>query len=446
MLMDAERLRQNFPLVNALCALQPVSWFNPRATTLAQGYAHVGLTREQVEDARARLARFAPYLMQAFPETRPSQGIIESDICPLAQLQPVLDARYRLSLPGTLWLKKDSHLPVSGSIKARGGFYEVFAHAERLALQAGLLKETDDYACLTSRAFRQFFSRHRIAVGSTGNLGLSIGIISRRLGFEVTVHMSAEARAWKKQMLRDHGVNVVEHQQDYGAAVAEGRRQAASDPHCFFIDDENSHTLFLGYAVAGERLKQQFAAANIPVDAEHPLLVYLPCGVGGGPGGVAFGLKLAFGDHVHCIFAEPTHSPCMLLGVYSGLHDAIAVQDLGIDNRTAADGLAVGRASGFVGRAMERLLSAFYTLSDDEMYALLGLLYQHQQLALEPSALAGMAGPWRICAQPEKLAQQGISASALAGATHLVWATGGGMVPPGEMAQYLDSAQKALNP
>jgi D-serine dehydratase len=111
-------------------------------------------------------------------------------------------------------------------------------------------------------------------------------------------------------------------------------------------------------------------------------------------GGVAFGLKLAFGDNVHCFFAEP-HSPCMLLGVYTGLHDEIAVQDLGIDNVTAPT--AGGRrASGFVGRAMERLLDGFYTLSDQSMYDMLGWLAQEEGIRLEPSALAGMAGPVRV--------------------------------------------------
>jgi len=220
--------------------------------------------------------------------------------------------------------------------------------------------------------------------------------------------------------------------------------QAASDPRCFFIDDENSQTLFLGYAVAGGRLKRQFAESGIRVDAQHPLFVYLPCGVGGGPGGVAFGLKLAFGDHVRCIFAEPTHSPCMLLGVHTGLHDGISVQDLGIDNQTAADGLAVGRASGFVGRAMERLLAGFYTLSDVEMFALLGLLDRHEHIQLEPSALAGMPGPWRVAADAEWLASQGLNEEQMNHATHLVWATGGGMVPEAEMAKYLAQASQAL--
>ncbi|MDQ9125852.1 D-serine ammonia-lyase [Serratia fonticola] len=439
--LDIENLVVKFPLVQRLMDLEAVTWFNPNTTTLAEGLPYVGLTQNDVAEAEARLQRFAPYLCLAFPETQQTNGIIESEVVAIPAMQGALEQRYEQAIAGKMWLKKDSHLPISGSIKARGGIYEVLTHAEKLAIEAGMLTVDDDYSILFSDKFRQFFSQYSIAVGSTGNLGMSIGIMSAKLGFSVSVHMSADARAWKKRKLREHGVNVVEYEQDYGVAVAQGRKQAESDPRCFFIDDENSQTLFLGYAVAGGRLKKQFAQMNIQVDQDHPLFVYLPCGVGGGPGGVAFGLKLAFGDHVHCIFAEPTHSPCMLLGIHTGLHDHIAVQDLGIDNVTAADGLAVGRASGFVGRAMERLLDGFYTLSDQEMYDLLGLLAAVEGIQLEPSALAGMAGPARVCADPQYLDSHQIDTQRIANATHLVWATGGGMVPKEEMAKYLAAAR-----
>ena len=64
----------------------------------------------------------------------------------------------------------------------------------------------------------------------------------------------------------------------------------------------------------------------------------------------------------------------MLLGLMTGLHEKIAVGDIGLDNKTAADGLAVGRPSGFVGKTLEQLISGSYTISDDTMYRLLALL------------------------------------------------------------------------
>ena len=435
----------SYPLIRDLVALQETTWFNPGVAPVAQAIGDVGLTAVDVADASARLARFASYLRRAFPETECSAGIIESDIVPVAHLQPLLGERYGQTLNGALWLKRDSHLPISGSIKARGGIYEVLKHAEDLALAGGLLTLDDDYALLHSDKARAFFGQYKIAVGSTGNLGMSIGIMGAALGFEVTVHMSADARQWKKDKLRSHGVTVIEYASDYSVAVAQGRQQAESDPACHFVDDENSVNLFLGYAVAGERLKQQLAAAQITVDAQHPLFVYLPCGVGGAPGGVAFGLKLAFGDAVHCIFAEPTHSPCMMLGVYTGLHDEVSVQDFGIDNVTAADGLAVGRASGFVGKAMQRLLDGFYTVSDEEMYSLLALMERSEGLRLEPSALAGVPGIARVLAdQQGYLARTGLDQQAMANATHLVWATGGNMVPADEMDAYLAKGRELL--
>ncbi|EPF12904.1 D-serine dehydratase [Cedecea davisae] len=434
-------LIEKFPLINDLIALKEVAWFNPATTSLAEGLPYVGLTEEDVKEAHARLARFAPYLAKAFPETAATNGIIESELAAIPAMQKRLHAALGQEIYGKLWLKKDSHLTISGSIKARGGIYEVLTHAEKLATEAGLLSPEDDYSKLLSPEFREFFSRYSIAVGSTGNLGLSIGIMSARIGFRVTVHMSADAREWKKAKLRSHGVEVVEYAEDYGVAVEQGRKAAESDANCFFIDDENSRTLFLGYAVAGQRLKDQFTQRSITVDEQHPLFVYLPCGVGGGPGGVAFGLKIAFGDHVHCIFAEPTHSPCMLLGVHTGLHDAISVQEIGIDNLTAADGLAVGRASGFVGRAMQRLLDGFYTAEDQTLYNMLGWLAAEEDIRLEPSALAGMPGPQHVCANEAYQSMHGLSAEKLNNATHLVWATGGGMVPEAEMEQYLAKAR-----
>lgn len=435
----------SYPLIRELVALQETTWFNPGVAPVGQAIADVGLTSADVADASARLSRFASYLRLAFPETECSAGIIESDIVPMAHLQPLLGERYGQSLNGALWLKRDSHLPISGSIKARGGIYEVLKHAEDLALAGGLLTLNDDYALLHSDKARAFFGQYKIAVGSTGNLGMSIGIMGAALGFQVTVHMSADARQWKKDKLRSHGVTVVEYASDYSVAVAQGRQQAESDPTCHFVDDENSVNLFLGYAVAGERLKQQLAAAHITVDVQHPLFVYLPCGVGGAPGGVAFGLKLAFGDAVHCIFAEPTHSPCMMLGVYTGLHDEVSVQDFGIDNVTAADGLAVGRASGFVGKAMQRLLDGFYTVSDEEMYSLLALMERSEGLRLEPSALAGVPGIARVQVdQQGYLARIGLDTQAMSNATHLVWATGGNMVPADEMEAYLAKGRELL--
>ena len=430
--------KEQYPLMDKIISTEEVFWTNPKYGKFEDAIKKISLSEEDVKDAEERLKRFAPYIAKVFPETQKTNGIIESPVVKIPNMQRKIEEMFNQEVLGQLLLKCDSHLAISGSIKARGGIYEVLKHAEDLAIENNMLTVEDDYSILDSDKFREFFAKYSIAVGSTGNLGLSIGIMSAQLGFKVYVHMSADAKQWKKDLLRSKGVTVVEYESDYSKAVEEGRKQAEADPNMYFVDDENSTNLFLGYAVAAYRLKKQLEEINVVVDEEHPLFVYLPCGVGGGPGGVAFGLKLIFKDNVHCFFAEPTHSPCMVIGLMTEMHDKVCVQDFGIDNITDADGLAVGRASGFVGKTLENLMSGSYTAKDEKLYVLLSTLIDSENIYLEPSALAGIPGSIQLFKDEagQKYIENNNLKDKMKNASHIAWATGGSMVPKDVMEAY----------
>lgn len=433
-----EEWQKTHPIINNLCNKEEVFWTNPSYSSVDTESKNISLTISDILDAEQRLKRFAPYISKVFPDTAEAGGIIESPLREISQMRENLNTLNSVNISGKLLLKCDSHLAISGSIKARGGIYEVLKYAETLAIKNGMLKTTDNYSIICEDKFKNFFAKHAIAVGSTGNLGLSIGIMSAKLGFKVFVHMSADAKKWKKEMLRSKGVNVIEYKSDYSKAVEEGRKQAESDPMVHFIDDENSADLFLGYSVAALRIKKQLEDLSITVDSQNPLFVYLPCGVGGGPGGITFGLKNIFKDNVHCFFAEPTNSPCMLLGLLTGLHEKISVRDIGLDNVTDADGLAVATPSGFVGKTIGNLISGAFTAKDKTMYKNLKILADTEDIWLEPSALAGMEGVVKLLSSENgrKYLTVNNLADKMNSATHIVWATGGSMVPEETMKEY----------
>ena len=430
--MDIKKLMTLHPEVAEMAEYKEVFWINPDSGKEKE----IPFGMNDIDDAQARLARFAPYLAKAFPETAKAGGIIESELAEIAGMKTYLENNHG-KFGGRLFIKLDSNLPVSGSIKARGGIYEVLKFAETVATEKGMLTWEDDYSILLEDRFKELFSQYSVAVGSTGNLGLSIGIISAKLGFKVTVHMSADARQWKKDLLRSKGVTVIEYPEDYQVAVAQGRKEAAGDPMCHFVDDEGSSDLFLGYSVAAKRIVSQFEANNITVDENHPLFVYIPCGVGGAPGGVTFGLKEIFGENVHVFFAEPTHAPCMTLGLATGLGEKISCSDIGVDGITAADGLAVGRASYLVSDIMETLLDGCYTIDDEKLYPFLTALADIEDIFIEPSSCASFTGPSLVAAAADYLAAKGL-ADKMDDATHILWATGGSMVPEEEMKSYYE--------
>jgi D-serine dehydratase len=95
-------------------------------------------------------------------------------------------------------VKLDKHLPISGSVKVRGGIYQALKLAETIAIENGLLDNNTSFKSFGSTRHKTLFSQNSIAVGSTGNLAPSIVMIGIKLGFNVTVHVLSYARQWKK--------------------------------------------------------------------------------------------------------------------------------------------------------------------------------------------------------------------------------------------------------
>lgn len=438
-----ELMKYRNETVRKIAGMEELVWINPKEMNYSEYEKNLPVSDEELKDAEERLTRFAPFIKKVFPETAETNGIIESPLEPIFSMQKELEKIYKTEIPGKLYLKMDSHLPVAGSVKARGGVYEVLKHAEELAMEAGMLSVTDDYSILADEKFKKFFSGYKVQVGSTGNLGLSIGITSAALGFEVIVHMSADAKQWKKDMLRSKGVTVIEYADDYGKAVEEGRKSSDADPKSYFVDDEKSMNLFLGYTVAASRMKKQFDEKGIVIDKEHPLLVYIPCGVGGAPGGVAYGIKRIFKENAYVFFVEPTLAPCMVLGMATELYENICVRDLGIYGLTHADGLAVGRASGLVSKIMDPILSGIFTLEDYKLYDYLRVLNSSENKRIEPSSCAAFEGPVTLMKYEtsRKYVEEKIGKN-IENAYHICWATGGRMVPQEDMEKFLNTYLK----
>lgn len=397
-------------------------WINPNFYKRAI-YGEV--SSKEINEANNLLLKFAPFLKSVFKELESTDGIIES---PLMTLN-----KFGIK---NLYLKEDNLLPIAGSVKARGGIFEILKYAETLAANANLIDVEKDYSQFDSDVFRKFFSEYKIQVGSTGNLGISIGLISAKLGFNAIVHMSKDAKDWKKKLLRENGVNVTQYDSNYSEAVKNGRMLSDEDEKSYFVDDEKSINLFLGYSTAALRLKEQLKEKHISVDDKHPLFVYIPCGVGGAPSGILHGLKTVFGENVYVFFVEPVRSASVLLGMSTGLNSKISVHDIGMDGKTEADGLAVGRASELCCESSKNTLAGIFTINENSIFELMKELYKKESVFVEPSAASSMIftkflddDEFIKFINKEEISPENI--------THIAWSTGGMLVPESEREKLL---------
>jgi D-serine dehydratase len=406
----------------ALLQLQaglPAVWLRPESSKAVNS---TPLRASEIEEAKQRLERFRPVLATLFSEgTTRWDGRIRSAL---------LEYPHQSDLPN-VWVKADHDLPMTGSVKARGGVYELLCRVEALAIANGIVKSGAPLTPLLTPTARELFSQHCIVVASTGNLGFSIGLVARAFGLNADVHMSHDAKAWKKERLRRTGANVIEHPCDYTETVAQARA-AATTNGSYFIDDESSRLLFVGYTTAAAELAEQLDERGLKVGPHRPLVVYLPCGVGGAPGGITAGLKAIFGLAVRCVFVEPVASACVFLALAVGKGAPASVYDFGLDNDTIADGLAVPLASKLVLDSVGASIDAAVAVPDSAMLEWVKRAWNESGLRLEPSAASGFAAlPLYLKAASQAGAEPPPQA------IHVVWTTGGSQLPEDQFTALL---------
>ncbi len=97
---------------------------------------------------------------------------------------------------------------------------------------------------------------------------------------------------------------------------------------------------------------------------------------------------------------------------------------------------------------MESLLSGIYTVDDKKLYRMLSAMADTEGIYVEPSALSGAPGVFNL--YMTEAGQQYIEDQRLKGkmqhASHIIWATGGNMVPEAEMNDYYQEGVESSIP
>lgn len=82
------------------------AWMNPNVGSADAALAALPLTRTDVDDAEARLERFAPFIKKVFPETAADRGLIESPLTEIEHMRAWLNENEGAQLAGKLFLKR----------------------------------------------------------------------------------------------------------------------------------------------------------------------------------------------------------------------------------------------------------------------------------------------------------------------------------------------------
>ena len=91
------------PIVQKRAAAKQTVWINPELQPFSEVHQEIGMA--EIDDAKSRLDRFAPFIRKCFPETEKDGGIIESALRPIPEMQEYMEHTFHTSLPGQMCIR-----------------------------------------------------------------------------------------------------------------------------------------------------------------------------------------------------------------------------------------------------------------------------------------------------------------------------------------------------
>lgn len=88
--MEIKEIVEKNELVKKISEKKEIVWINNKQVKYSEYEKNLPITDEQIKEAEDRLIRFAPFIKKAFPETEITNGIIESPLEPIFNMQKSL--------------------------------------------------------------------------------------------------------------------------------------------------------------------------------------------------------------------------------------------------------------------------------------------------------------------------------------------------------------------
>lgn len=254
-------------------------------------------------------------------------------------------------------------------------------HDTRVWLKEELFQRTGSFKPRGALSVMLDLGKDALARGvtgvSAGNHAISLGYSARILGTTAKVVMPKTANAFRVQLCRELGVEVV-FVENVNEAFARVKEIEAAEGRTFVHPYEGPKTA-LGTATIGLEFIDQLRAQNVSLDS-----LIVAAGGGGLTGGVACAVKQMSPDTAVYV-VEPVGADTMYRSFQAGSPQSLDKV------RTIADSLGAPPCEPYSFALNRQFVDEVVLVDDDQIRNAMRLLFRSAKLVVEPAAAAALA-------------------------------------------------------